>query len=207
MSLAIISHASLPLDLWDHVFQSVVFLINRIPPSHSSSSPYTNLFKREPDYLFLRVIGCLCFPLLRPYNAHKLQFRSLPCVFLGYCETTKGYKCLHIPTSKVYVSRNVRFEEAIFPFAHNKPALEQPSALSWSLPSLLVPSTSSLTENPPALTLTEISADQPCSDPVAVTLPSRPPSHLSSPEARPSLLGPHPLAATSPGPLSIQPNS
>ncbi len=80
-------------------------------------SPYTILFKHNPDYRFFRVIGCLCFPLLRPYNTHKLQFRSLPCVFLGYCHTKKGYKCLHIPTNKIYVSRNVRFDETTFPFA------------------------------------------------------------------------------------------
>lgn len=90
LSLAIISHASLPLDLWDHIFQSVVFLINRIPSSTSPhTSPYHTLFNKIPDYKFFRVIGCQCYPLLRPYNSHKLQFRSLACVFLGYCQTQK----------------------------------------------------------------------------------------------------------------------
>jgi Reverse transcriptase (RNA-dependent DNA polymerase)/GAG-pre-integrase domain/gag-polypeptide of LTR copia-type len=119
LSLAIMSHASIPLHFWDHIFQSVVFLINRLPPSHSSatSSPYHLLYNSNPDYTFLRVLGCLCYPLLRPYNSHKLQFRSLPCIFLGYSTTQKGYKCYHIATNKIYMTRNVRFVEHIFPFS------------------------------------------------------------------------------------------
>jgi hypothetical protein len=29
----------------------------------------------------------------------------------------KGYKCFHIPTSRVYMSRDVVFDETVFPFA------------------------------------------------------------------------------------------
>ena len=32
----------------------------------------------------------------------------------------KGYKCLHVPTSRVYISRDVVFDEKVFPFAHKQ---------------------------------------------------------------------------------------
>jgi hypothetical protein len=63
LSLAIISHSSIPLDYWDHIFQSMVFIINRLPPTTSPHiSPFTILFNKKPDYTFFRVLGCLCYP-------------------------------------------------------------------------------------------------------------------------------------------------
>lgn len=106
LSLAIMSQAFIPHKYWDEIFSSVVYLINRLPSS-TSSIPFTTLFNKTPDYSFLRVLGCLCFPYTRAYNDHKLQPRALPCVFLGYALSQKGYKCLHIPTNRILVSRNV----------------------------------------------------------------------------------------------------
>jgi hypothetical protein len=42
-------------------------------------------------------------------------------VFLGYSMTHKGYKCLDPQSGRVYVSRDVVFNEEIFPFAHLSP--------------------------------------------------------------------------------------
>jgi hypothetical protein len=72
----------------------------------------------KPDYLSLKVFGCACWPNLHPYNIHKLQFRSKHCVFLRYNTMHKGYKCLDVSSGRVYVSRDVTFDENIFPFSH-----------------------------------------------------------------------------------------
>ncbi|KAH9652916.1 retrovirus-related pol polyprotein from transposon RE1 [Citrus sinensis] len=63
----------------------------------------------------MKVFGCSCYPYLRPYNHHKLQFRSGKCVFLGYSSLHKGYQCLH-PSGRVYISNHVIFDESSFPF-------------------------------------------------------------------------------------------
>ncbi|CAM8986787.1 unnamed protein product [Rhodiola kirilowii] len=39
------------------------------------------------------------------------------CVFLGYSSFHKGYKCLDRRTGRIYISRNVVFDEHIFPYA------------------------------------------------------------------------------------------
>lgn len=46
LGLTLLSHASLPLKLWDYAFQTAVFLINRLPTSFLDFAiPYTALFK------------------------------------------------------------------------------------------------------------------------------------------------------------------
>ncbi|KAG8501162.1 hypothetical protein CXB51_003279 [Gossypium anomalum] len=78
-------------------------------------SPYEKLYKVQPDYARLRVFGSACFPHLRPFQQHKLQFRSSKCVFLGFGSHQKGYRCLAVD-GRVYISRHVLFDELEFPF-------------------------------------------------------------------------------------------
>lgn len=80
-------------------------------------SPFELLFNTLPDYAFLKVFGCQCFPWLRPYAAHKLAPRSVPCVFIGYHSTVKGYRCLDPSSGKIFLSRHVNFNETCFPYA------------------------------------------------------------------------------------------
>ena len=73
MALTIIDQASLPLKFWPYAFTTAVFLINRLPSlSQKTLSPWTALFGSRPDYTFFCTFGCACYPLLRPYNRHKL---------------------------------------------------------------------------------------------------------------------------------------
>jgi histone deacetylase 1/2 len=116
MGLTLLSHSNLPLKFWDHAFLTAVHLINRLPTaSLQFKIPYNILFQKMPDYNVFKPFGCLCFPLLRPYNAYKFDFRSHQCIFLGYSNTHKGYKCLS-PTGKIFVSKDVLFNETSFPY-------------------------------------------------------------------------------------------
>ena len=115
LGLTLLHHASLPLQLWDYAFTTFVYLINRLPiASLKFATPFVTLFKKEPDYHFLKNFGCACFPLLRPYHTHKLNFHSQECLFLGYSSSHKGYKCLS--SGKVYISKDVLFNELRFPY-------------------------------------------------------------------------------------------
>jgi histone deacetylase 1/2 len=76
------------------------------------------LFHQLPDYTFFKIFGCACWPHTRPYNKHKLEFHSQKCVFLGYSSQHKGYKCLHIPLNRVFISRDVVFDANVFPFSY-----------------------------------------------------------------------------------------
>jgi histone deacetylase 1/2 len=96
-----------------------------------SLQPVEQLFHTPPDYTFFKVFGCACWPHIRPYNQHKLEFRSKKYVFLGYSSLNKGYKCLHIPSNRIYISRDVVFDENVFPFSSSASTpVDAPSASS-----------------------------------------------------------------------------
>ena len=117
LGLTLLVEAKLPIYFWDHAFLTAVFIINRLPSAAINKEiPFQLLFQQLPDYNFLCVFGCSCFPLLRPYNKHKLQFRSQECLFLGYSTSHKGYKCLS-PDGRLYISKDVIFNEAKFPYS------------------------------------------------------------------------------------------
>jgi hypothetical protein len=112
--LTLLAHSGLSKRFWVDAFLTSIYIINRLPtPVLANSSPFEKLYHRSPDYSLLRVFGCKCFPLLRPYTANKLEFRSKQCIFLGYCH--KGHRCLDPLSHKVYLPRNVVFDEASFP--------------------------------------------------------------------------------------------
>lgn len=93
-------------------------LINRMPSRViHNSTPITRLLDIQPNYTFLHTFGCACWPNLRKYNSHKLQFPSNTCVFLGYNSMHKGYKCLDQSIGRIYISRDMVFDESSFPFS------------------------------------------------------------------------------------------
>jgi hypothetical protein len=112
--LTLLAHSHLSSKYWVDSFLTAIYIINRLPTATIQNlSPYEKLYNQPPDYKRMRVFGCLCYPLLRPYGHHKLEYRSKPCIFLGY--QYAGYKCLDPVTNKAYLSRHVVFNETSFP--------------------------------------------------------------------------------------------
>jgi hypothetical protein len=115
-ALALLSQSGLPLSYWSYALPTATHLINKLPtPLLNMSSPWEQLHTVKPDLSYLKTFGCKCFPLLSPYNTHKLQPKTTPCIFLGYPPTTKGYMCQDPITKKLYISRHVLFNETEFP--------------------------------------------------------------------------------------------
>lgn len=121
----------MPIRFWDEAFHSACYLINRLPSRVTNGdTPLYRLLGTKPDYKFLKVFGCACWPNLRPYNTQKLNFRSKECVFVGYSANHKGYKCLDRESGRIYISRDVVFDENIFPFQISQKQVPSPTQTS-----------------------------------------------------------------------------
>ena len=119
LGITMLFHSKVPQELWVEALFTATFLGNLLPSSvlPEAVSPYEVLDGKPPVYTALRVFGCKCYPYLRPYMKNKLDPKSLPCVFLGYNEKYKEYRCYYPQSGNVYISRHVLFEESIFPFS------------------------------------------------------------------------------------------
>lgn len=122
LGLTLLAQLFVHIHYWIDAFFIVVLLIN-ILPSYSLSKlfPHEKLLSSSPNYLFLRVVRCLCFSHLHPFHTNKLSFKFEPCVFLGQCSKYYGYRCLS-PSGRVYTTRNVVFHETKLAFADSQGA-------------------------------------------------------------------------------------
>ncbi|XP_074342183.1 uncharacterized protein LOC141679631 [Apium graveolens] len=73
-------------------------------------------YKEPPQYDHLKVFGCLAFASNPTITSDKFAVRGVPCVFLGYPSLKKGYKLYNLITKTHFVSRDVTFQESVFPF-------------------------------------------------------------------------------------------
>ena len=198
--LTLLTHASLPLIYWPFALATAVYLINRMPtPTLNLNSPFQKIFHTTPNYSKLKIFGCLCYPWLRPYTFHKLESRSKPCIFVGYSLTQSAYLCLDPASSRIYVSRHVKFVESQFPYSSlsTKPMCQPTSPVStWIPPPIhVVSSTPQLVTQAPA----DVDSSQQLT--CATTISSTSPVVSSSPS--PSAARSH---TAQPVPSSSQPN-
>lgn len=96
-TITLLQFAQLPSQFLSFACQAAVHHINHMPtPTLYNCSPFERLFRVPPILSHLRVFGCSCFPLLRPYNNTKLQPKTTECIFLGYASKYKGFICFDV---------------------------------------------------------------------------------------------------------------
>ncbi|KAJ6866233.1 Retrovirus-related Pol polyprotein from transposon TNT 1-94 [Populus alba x Populus x berolinensis] len=117
LGMTMLFHSGTPLFLWVEAFSTAVYLINRLPSSAlNSDTPYFRLHGKHPIYSSLRIFGSRCFPYTWDTRRNKFDPKSVPCIFVGYSDQHKGYKCFHPTSKKIFVSRHVVFSESLLPY-------------------------------------------------------------------------------------------
>ncbi|XP_068666655.1 uncharacterized protein [Aristolochia californica] len=108
--------AHMSASYWGEAITTAAYLINRIPSSVLQfQTPLSVLHKTisapAVPNLPPKVFGCVAFVHLHKSLRHKLEPRALKCVFVGYAQHQKGYRCYHPPSRKLYVTLDVVFHE------------------------------------------------------------------------------------------------
>ena len=121
LARALLFQPYLPLKFWGECVKTAVFLMNRTPsPILKAKSPFEILYAKLPNYADFRTFGTLCYASTLISSKHKFSPRVVAVVFLGYPQGYKGYKLLNLSTKQIFISRDVKFFENIFPFKNQQ---------------------------------------------------------------------------------------
>ena len=132
MGLALLFPSRVSTYYWVDAFSTMTYIINRLPTQLLAGlSPFEILHGKAPLYINFHPFGYRVYPCLRDYAANKFSPRSIPCIFLGYSPSYKGYRCLDPLTSKIYVTPHAKFDELNFPLIPNSHA-QSPASLDLS---------------------------------------------------------------------------
>ena len=82
----------MPISYWGECVLTTVYIISRLPSSIlANKTPFEKLYNKPPSFVHLKVFGCLFFSSTLSHNISKFDPRSIPCVFLGFPFSVKGY--------------------------------------------------------------------------------------------------------------------
>lgn len=116
---SMLHHANLPSQFWAEAVNTAVYIRNRCPTvALEDSTPFEYWFGRKPDVKHFRVFGCNAHVHVDDVKRRKLDKKSIKCIFVGYLDTSKGYKFYDPERERMIKSRDVKFLEQ--DFEHSK---------------------------------------------------------------------------------------
>ncbi|KAM1031938.1 hypothetical protein ACFX2I_035575 [Malus domestica] len=103
---------NLPKALWAESMMCAVHVINRLPLSpNNMKTPYELMFGDKPSVKHFKVFGSICYVHVPDSKRGKLDSKAKKCIFVGYDERKKGWRCMDPETHSCVVSRDVIFDE------------------------------------------------------------------------------------------------
>ena len=78
-------------------------------------TPFEALTREKPDLSNLKVFGCAGYAKVPDALRHKWSPKARKVVFLGLDSEKIGFRILDVNTRRIFVSRNVTFDEKLLP--------------------------------------------------------------------------------------------
>ena len=102
------------LELWAEATNCAVYLRNRVlAKALEGKTPYEAWTGRKPNLSHIRVFGCTAYAHIPHDERSKFAPNAIKCLFVGYCETQKGFRLWDPVGRRLRISRDVKFHEVI----------------------------------------------------------------------------------------------
>ncbi|GKB42198.1 retrovirus-related pol polyprotein from transposon TNT 1-94 [Tanacetum coccineum] len=102
----------LPEFLWAEAVATACFTQNRsIINTRYNKTPYELLRGRKPNVEYFHVFGSLCYPTNDRDDLGKMKPKADIGVFIGYSETSRGFRIYNRRTKRIMETIHVKFDE------------------------------------------------------------------------------------------------
>ena len=115
LARAMLAHAGLKDQFWDHAMEHANYILNRVCRGSMTMTPYESLYGKKPDLSNLRVVGCAAYVRIPSDMRHKWTDKARKCIYLGVDAEKIGHKVMDAKTRRVFVARDVVFDESLLP--------------------------------------------------------------------------------------------
>ena len=167
-AMAMLHAAGLSLGFWECAVDTAVHVYNRTPTRTLGwRTPYELWNSGQiPDVSHFRIFGCKGYMHVPDNKRRKLDAKAIEVTLVGYESGAKGYRLWDKHTHSLKLSRDVTFDESVFPSLQGVELRPAPVSPAPSAQAPIIPSPAVAAPNPPAA---------PPADP-----PAQPPSRESS---------------------------
>ncbi|GKE69572.1 retrovirus-related pol polyprotein from transposon TNT 1-94, partial [Tanacetum coccineum] len=102
----------LPEFLWAEAISTACCTQNRsIIHTRHNKTPYELLRDRKPNVEYFHVFGSLSYPTNNRDNLRKMKPKADIRIFIGYSETSRGFRIYNRRTKKIMETIHVKFDE------------------------------------------------------------------------------------------------
>lgn len=129
MARCMLETSSLPQSLWGEAVNTAVYIRNRAPTKVLGDvTPYELWNGRKPSVSHWKTFGCDAIVLRKGPQSKGRQFmpKGVKLKFVGYADSTKGFRLYDSKSRKIQIARDVIFFEECFekiPDKSNKPEM------------------------------------------------------------------------------------
>lgn len=113
-ALSMILHAGVSKGFWAEAVCSATYIRNRVITTATGVTPYERWYGKKPDVSNFRVFGCTAYAHVPDSSRQKLDQKAVKMRFVGYSLTQKGYRLYDENKRKVFIRRDVIFNETDF---------------------------------------------------------------------------------------------
>ncbi len=109
---AMLADSMMPKKFWAEALSTAVYLTNRSPTATLKTTPFEAYYGRQPVVTHLKVFGCAAYAHIPKDERKKLDSKAKKSWFVGYSTCSKGYRLYDVDRDRIFLSRDVIFNEA-----------------------------------------------------------------------------------------------